>query len=157
MRTTWSCSIDQVEQIRSILTHTLASCSQLWLSIDYPSSTSRVWSTFDQTIGHIDHVLFGALLSSDKFTRHRTWLDERTHHWSGRISTTRCLVLEQRTNRDNELVVRLSMPLKDVKIDVLVIDGDDFAELILSLSSLTIETQQDGSRPFQRYCRSTVN
>lgn len=128
----YSCSLSNANEIRSNLADCFSQYPQIWFSIDTPSY-SKISSTKSDRI--IDNLYFGCLLSTDKFLIHKT-LFKQTDQWTIKILTKQTLFIENKS-----LAIRLSFPLKYLHKEILIIDGEDFSEMIFSYSLFTIEIE----------------
>ncbi|CAF1212000.1 unnamed protein product [Adineta ricciae] len=125
---TYTCSLSSARHIRSILADSLGEYPQIWFSIDH---TNRSTSNLFKTSQSVDQLYFGSLLSTEKFLIHSTPLDRRTP-WTIRIDPKQTLVLQSSDEQ-------LSIPMKFLQKDVLVIDSEDFSEMIFSYNSISID------------------
>lgn len=144
-----SCSTEKAEEIRLTLADHLSHCPQLWLSVDDPRKKYDSYSNFEQTIGHIDHVFFGALLSPEKFLIHETYFNDR-HNWTGKISRDKNLLLETCDSETGHSTISLSLSLKDATKDLLIIDGDDYSELIFCINQINVDVRNNMTKKSER-------
>ena len=144
-----SCSLSRAHQIRSSLADSLGDHPHIWLSIDLPSPPSNVSSKFDRTIGHIDHVYFGALLSTEKFLAHDIPLSD-TSAWSGKIINRHTLRVECSDPHSLHATICLSIPLRSIRKEMLVIDGECYAEIILGFTTMVVERRNNADRRIEK-------
>jgi hypothetical protein len=135
---TYSCSLSNAYQIRSNLADSLGEYPQIWFSIDHQNN-----SKFDKNILNIDHIFFGSLLSNEKFVIHDTPLNDR-NHWTIKIYNKQTLIIECED-------IRLSILLKFLHKEILVIDGEDFSEIILSYNMMTIDRRSNDNKKLEKY------
>ena len=145
---TYACCVDKAEEIRSRLADCFVHSPQLWLSINHSLQSTTVSSKkFDKTIGQIDYIYFGALLSVEKFLVHSTCFDARQGQWSAKLSNN-AFVLECRSSNTTYC---LSLPLEEIHKEILVIDGEAYSEIILSFDKITIEVRDDANQKLSKY------
>lgn len=120
--------MSSARHIRSILADALGEYPQIWISIDHVNQST---SNLCKTSRSIDQLYFGSLLSTEKFFIHSTPLDHRAP-WTIRIDPKQTLVLQSSDEQ-------LSIPLKFLQKDILVIDSEDFSEMIFSYNSISID------------------
>ncbi|UJR30133.1 hypothetical protein I4U23_017674 [Adineta vaga] len=125
---TYTCSLSIARHIRSILADSLAEYPQIWFSIDHLSHSSSKLFKDSQPL---DHLYFGSLLSTEKFLIHSTPLNDRKS-WTIRIDPKQNLLLQSSDEQ-------LSIPLKFLHKEILVIDSEDFSEIIFSYNSISID------------------
>jgi hypothetical protein len=82
----------------------------------------------------LSHLYFGSLLSTEKFLIHSTPLDER-QHWTIRIDAKQTLVIQSEEEQ-------LSVPVKFLHKEVLVIESEDFSDMIFSYPIISIESRK---------------
>jgi hypothetical protein len=139
----YKCSLLNARQIRSTLADSLSQYPQIWFSIDYPNQSNKSLSKFQQ---NIDHIFFGSLFSTEKFLIHDTPLT-KTNHWIIKIANKQTLTIE---SNDETSSIRLSIPFKFLHKDILVIDGEDFSEIIFSYNIITIEIRTNKNLKYEK-------
>lgn len=122
---TYKCSLLKARQVRSTLADSLGQYPQIWFSIDHLNNPS---SKFNE---NIDQIFFGCLFSTEKFLIHDTPIN-KNNHWIIKIFNKQTLIIESEE-------IRLSIPFKFLHKEILVIDGEDFSEIILSYNILSID------------------
>ena len=145
-----SCSLQKADEIRSTLADRLGDYSQTWFSIENCLSRMSAISKFDKTIGRIDHIFFGSLLSTDKFIIHQTPLNDQ-NQWSATVVNDDKLTIESRGIRPNDPTFCLSFSFDKLMKDVLVIDGDNYSEIIFSYNAITIQSRSSLSKQLDRF------
>lgn len=141
----YSCSLSNARQIRSKLADSLGQYPQIWFSIDQSTTTSSL--KYNKNSNPIDHIFFGSLLSTEKFLIHNTPLNERNHHWTIKIDSKQTLIIESDEDKSS---IRLSIPLKFLHKEILVIDSDDFSEIIFSYNLISIDIQTNNNKKFEK-------
>jgi len=133
-----SCSPTQAEQIRSTFADTFGDYPQLWLSIDDRLEKKNHLSyKSEKSIGKIEYIRFGALLSIEKYLVHQTDLNGRSQ-WTGKFLKDNTLQLECQN-----LSIRLNLHFNSTDRTVFVIDGSDYADLIFSFDYVTVSMQSN--------------
>ncbi len=128
----YSCSLSNARKIRSNLADYFSEYPQIWFSIDNSNSSSSSGKFNNK----LDHILFGSLLSNEKFLIHDTPLNQ-INHWTIKIHNKQTLIIESKSS------IRLSIPLKYLHKEILVIDGEDFSEIIFSYNLITIDIENN--------------
>jgi hypothetical protein len=95
----------------------------------------------------ISYVYFGSLLSANQFVIHAPSIDDGSQ-WTVEIER-KMLVIKSFQDNQKQLHFRMAIPMKHVHKEILVIDGEDYAEIIFSVRTMTIDVQTDEKR---RYC-----
>ncbi|CAF1495011.1 unnamed protein product [Adineta steineri] len=129
----YTCSLSNARQIRSNLADKLDQYPQIWFSIDHDDDSTISSSYFLNNSIIPNYIYFGSLLSTDKFLIHSTPLDHKKH-WIIKIDNKQTLIIETQ-----EESIRLSLPLKFLHKQILVIDGEDFSEIIFNYNMISIE------------------
>ncbi|CAF3878794.1 unnamed protein product [Rotaria sp. Silwood2] len=142
----YSCSLCNARQIRSTLADSLGQYPQIWFSIDYSNQLNKVSSKYDKNSYLIDHIFFGSLYSIEKFVVHNTPLNERKH-WKIKIYNKQTLLVE--SDEENSSI-HLSIPLKFLHKEILVIDGEDFSEIIFSYNSIAIDIRTNNNKKLEK-------
>ena len=102
------------------------------MSIDCPNHFTRSsWKSDRQ----LDHIFFGSLLSNEKFLIHQIPFSP-TDQWKLKISSKQTLIIE------NQSSISLSILFKHLHKEILVIDGEDFSEIIFSYHFISIDRQK---------------
>lgn len=127
----YSCSLSNANQIRSNLADRFSQYPQIWFSIDNANSQSTISSSKTDRV--LDHVHFGSLLSTEKFLIHKTSLNV-TDQWKMKIHNKQTLLLECQSSP-----IRLSFPLKYLHREILVIDGEDFSEILFNYNLIFVD------------------
>ena len=126
----YSCSFSNACQIRSNLADCFSQYPQIWFSIDHVIQSN----SSSKTLQNLDQIFFGSLLSTEKFLIHNTPLNQ-FDSWTIKIQNKQTLIIE------NPSSIRLSIPLKFLHKEILIIDGEDFSEILFSYYLITIEIQ----------------
>ncbi len=141
----YSCTLSNARQIRSILADSLGHYPQIWFSIDQSTNSSS--SKFsNKNPNHIDHIFFGSLLSTEKFLIHNTPLNER-NHWTIKIDPKQTLIIESQQDKST---ICLSIPLKFLHKEILIIDSEDFSEIIFSYNIISIDIQTNDNKKLEK-------
>lgn len=133
------CALIKAEEIRSTIADTFGEFPQLWLSISYPLQPKTSSYRVENSIGKIDCIRFGALLSVSKFIVHDTRLDEKSC-WSAKVVKKTSIVF-----KCSDSTISLTLHNEGLRKTVLIIDGSDYADLILGFDQLTISTHSSGN------------
>ncbi|CAF3120665.1 unnamed protein product [Rotaria socialis] len=153
----YSSSLLNARQIRSSLADTLGQYPQIWFSIDHSNQFNNSSSKFDKNVYMIDHIFFGSLYSIEKFLVHNTPLNNR-NRWKIRIYNKQTLMIESEDEEEEEeeevCSIRLSVPIKFLHKQILVIDGEDFSEIICSYNFITVEirTNSNSNKKYENIC-----
>jgi hypothetical protein len=121
---TYLCTISNARQIRSNLADLFGQYPYIWFSIDY-SNQSNISSSYRN----------GSLLSNEKFLIHKSPF-QQTDQWKMKIHNKQTLIIE------NQSSITLSISLKYLEKNILVIDGEDFSEIIFSYHLINVDIQK---------------
>jgi hypothetical protein len=127
---TYLCTISNARQIRSNLADLFGQYPYIWFSIDY-SNQSNISSSYR----NLDQIFFGSLLSNEKFLIHKSPF-QQTDQWKMKIHNKQTLIIE------NQSSITLSISLKYLEKNILVIDGEDFSEIIFSYHLINVDIQK---------------
>jgi hypothetical protein len=126
------CTISKARQIRSNLADLFGQYPSIWFSIDDCNQSNSSSSKSDR---NLDQIFFGSLLSNEKFLIHKTPFHQ-TDQWKIKLHNKQTLIIE------NQSSINLSIPLKYLQKEILVIDGEDFSEIIFSYNLISIDIQK---------------
>ncbi|CAF2924367.1 unnamed protein product [Rotaria sp. Silwood2] len=135
------CSLSKANQIRSTLANVIVQYPQIWLSINLPNNSNGIYLPFNTNIANEIHVSFGSLLSTSKFLIHDTPLNDRTQ-WTIKFSNEQKLIIECQPNQKTDSSVCLTLPMKCVNKNILVIDGNTYSDIIFNIDTMTTDVRE---------------
>jgi hypothetical protein len=120
---------------------------QSWFSIALPNNIGNAFLPFNENIGNEIHVSFGSLLSTSKFLVHETPFDDRAQ-WTITFRNQETLLIEYHTNSSS---IRLTLSMACISKNVLVIDGDTYSDIILSMDTIATDVRAFNNTKSDRY------
>ena len=138
-----ACARSKLNIIRSKWTDVMSQYPQIRFSMTPPNNTGDGLLSLNENIGKEIHVFFGSLLSTSKFLIHDTPLKDRTR-WTMKFMAFRneeTLVIECQADNTSSSSIRLTLSVKCVYKDILVIDSDAYSSIILSMDTITTDVR----------------
>jgi hypothetical protein len=142
-----SCTHSKADAIRSKFVNSMSKFHQSWFSIALPNNIGTAFLPFNENIGREIHVSFGSLLSTSKFLVHETPFDDRAQ-WTITFRKQETLLIEHHTNSSS---IRLTLSMECVNKNILVIDGDTYCDIILSMDTITNDVREINNTKSDRY------
>ncbi len=142
-----SCTHSKANVIRSTFFNGMSNYLQSWFSIALPNNIGNAFLPFNENIGHEIHVSFGSLLSTSKFLVHETPFNDRAQ-WTITFRNEETLLIE--CHADSSLI-RLTLSMKYVNKNILVIDGDTYSHIILNMDTITTDIRVVNNTKSDRY------
>lgn len=134
------CTRAEASRIRSNLANVMNRYPQSWFSVTLPKETNYIDLPFDENVSDDVQISFGSLLSTSKFLIHETQLSNRTR-WTLAFRDEQTLLIECQKDQTIHSSIRLILPLKLIHKDILVIDGEQYSDIILCTNTITADVR----------------